>query len=1509
MLRLLLATWVLAVLSQPESPRARAATSAGDALVLSTVDGHVLTLDAWTGELRGVFGSGGPLVRSFQAAGGEDGSQKASMQHIVPGLDGTIYAFGAGGEIPGAGADPVIQELPLTAPQVVEAPVTLCGENMCGIPDTDSSGQAEALESCGLLTGERTTTLFALDVDTGDLRWVRESKTGVTHGGERPLGPDEDDEARDEEPMLLQKDEYTVHWMDVSSGEEHWNVSVSFFSTVEMNTPRTRQRLWESLGPFQAQLQARERALVAAGGGSGGLEATERTLESRVRHIASESLPNIILKELDTQGTMHELLALDPEDGQTLWRRHLSERQYPSSVHGVWSGLWVPLEPPRLKAGSEVPAGGVAPAEVAGDEDRTDRDSGQEVDNPSEDNLSVVLPGRRLAGEVSVPLPPHWREGDSDDAAVAAAMMMGSPLQGAVDNRQVAVIGTRPSMTVHSVDNIVFVSSDLGARELATAPGHTVDGELDLSGLPSSMPPSEPEAPVRSPEGILLSWEYVALLVLCVLAMALVIALAAFKWGRKSQSSSTPSTSPVEPSPLPAPPMLGSPSLSAPPSPSLSPISGPRPSILPTPGLPEPLSAASGAGGDRLPRSRSLGELPATSGSAGSGEPVPRPQPQQQSRSRVPSNADELQPWNPALAKQGSSSPGRSPLLAAMSQALGKLSIPDAARGEAPVGSNSGATSGLTSSVAPARQPSPLLSPALGGVSSAYTINNRYRTEFEEKQQLGEGGFGTVYCVQNLLDGHQYAIKKVRLSSRHRSKLEKVLREVRILAQLDHPHVVRYYQAWIEQISEAEQTEMKARRAEARKLGMTTTELTPTFDEEDDEDYSVSLSRSIQSMTIGHPDTSLLSLETGGDRGDLALPPPAEDAPAGAGSSTGIVVGLQRPGEFPLLPGSPDGPGRRSSLSLGIEIAEELEPGVLSRSSSSSQTARRPLASPHPDWAASLDAFSLEDHSQAGTQPAGAGIGSRPEAQGTPMAGLMQLYEEDSDDGDDSDSVGSWSVKSEDDEEEEYEEDVGDGQPAVSGAPDTLGLDMPHLRSPQSSMASSATVGATGEGNTGALAMDGCDEDLWDKTTESMAAARENVSQMQVEMDRAAGSDELDLMALGRAGLAQDCDRGGASTGGSSGWDYSQPQRRRDQDGQEGPSAHLESVSSPRRQHRRKGQQKRHRRRRRGTADAPTYDLWLYIQMQFCANHTLRDYLDKPERRLQANIDVPQSLEIFLQVAKGLAYVHQMALIHRDLKPSNCFFMGDGTVKIGDFGLSRSVEQHQEQHVDEEEEDGMGEGSGLAAADDEGLDTSGRWASGEITSGIGTFMYASPEQTAGGDYDEKTDIYSLGIMLFEMCHPPFGTGMERAVVLRSIHDRCLPADWPVQQEQPEVCSLILRMLAESPSERPSAEAVVQCVQELQGKQQVLSERRQGTRVLRVEAQGEEVLNLTRTTIRAVCTSIRIEQFGWRSKEGTEADPGASIMEFVLADMNEAITEDLIGAVKALEGVRGARLLE
>ena len=202
--------------------------------------------------------------------------------------------------------------------------------------------------------------------------------------------------------------------------------------------------------------------------------------------------------------------------------------------------------------------------------------------------------------------------------------------------------------------------------------------------------------------------------------------------------------------------------------------------------------------------------------------------------------------------------------------------------------------------------------------------------------------------------------------------------------------------------------------------------------------------------------------------------------------------------------------------------------------------------------------------------------------------------------------------------------------------------------------------------------------------------------------------------------------------------------------------------------------------RRRRVPPAPvTYDLVLHIQMQYCSSRTLRDYLDdRPDEPPDA------ALRIFAQIARGLRYVHERGLVHRDLKPANVFLI-EGVAKIGDFGLSRHVGQ---------DDDALA----VEASDD-----------ADITQGVGTRLYAAPEQLASDDYDAKADVYSLGVVLYELLRPRFGTTMERVQCIAALargtarERRAL-----LQAELPsvnlDVLELVGAALARDPSARPSA---------------------------------------------------------------------------------------------------------
>ena len=108
-------------------------------------------------------------------------------------------------------------------------------------------------------------------------------------------------------------------------------------------------------------------------------------------------------------------------------------------------------------------------------------------------------------------------------------------------------------------------------------------------------------------------------------------------------------------------------------------------------------------------------------------------------------------------------------------------------------------------------------------------------------------------------------------------------------------------------------------------------------------------------------------------------------------------------------------------------------------------------------------------------------------------------------------------------------------------------------------------------------------------------------------------------------------------------------------------------------------------------------------------------------------------------------YVHEKGMMHRDLKPSNIFFSLDGTIKVGDFGLVTSSVY------------GGLQSSYLA------LKALGEDMHRQHTGNLGSHFYMSPEQISGKKYNQKVDIFSLGIIFFEL-HYPFHTEMERAKV-------------------------------------------------------------------------------------------------------------------------------------------------
>nr|XP_053628943.1 eIF-2-alpha kinase GCN2-like isoform X2 [Cherax quadricarinatus] len=197
---------------------------------------------------------------------------------------------------------------------------------------------------------------------------------------------------------------------------------------------------------------------------------------------------------------------------------------------------------------------------------------------------------------------------------------------------------------------------------------------------------------------------------------------------------------------------------------------------------------------------------------------------------------------------------------------------------------------------------------------------------------------------------------------------------------------------------------------------------------------------------------------------------------------------------------------------------------------------------------------------------------------------------------------------------------------------------------------------------------------------------------------------------------------------------------------------------------------------------------FLYIQMQLCENNTLRQAINNSGLHL----DYDRMWRLFREIVNGLDYIHSQGLIHRDLKPGNIFIDSADHVKIGDFGLATAA---------------------IKAKTTGGLITKGDVEeSSALTGQVGTTFYIAPEITKAigkVSYTSKVDIYSLGVIFFEMVYPPLTTGMERVKVLSDLRkpEIKFPNDFP-KMKNTSCTELISWLLHQDPHLRPSTTEIL-----------------------------------------------------------------------------------------------------
>src|SRR4029453_16133404 len=172
----------------------------------------------------------------------------------------------------------------------------------------------------------------------------------------------------------------------------------------------------------------------------------------------------------------------------------------------------------------------------------------------------------------------------------------------------------------------------------------------------------------------------------------------------------------------------------------------------------------------------------------------------------------------------------------------------------------------------------------------------------------------------------------------------------------------------------------------------------------------------------------------------------------------------------------------------------------------------------------------------------------------------------------------------------------------------------------------------------------------------------------------------------------------------------------------------------------------------------------LYLAMPCYDGETLRRKVER------GPLPPNEAIDYALQASKGLAKAPRQGIVHRDVKPANLMVTGDGVVKILDFGLAKLA--------------------GTAAITRTG-------------SSVGTPAYMSPEQSRGEEVDHRTDLWSLGVVLYEMIagRRPFRGEHEQAVLYSLLHEDPKPLSQMRPEAPPELERIVEGLLAKDPARR------------------------------------------------------------------------------------------------------------
>ena len=177
-----------------------------------------------------------------------------------------------------------------------------------------------------------------------------------------------------------------------------------------------------------------------------------------------------------------------------------------------------------------------------------------------------------------------------------------------------------------------------------------------------------------------------------------------------------------------------------------------------------------------------------------------------------------------------------------------------------------------------------------------------------------------------------------------------------------------------------------------------------------------------------------------------------------------------------------------------------------------------------------------------------------------------------------------------------------------------------------------------------------------------------------------------------------------------------------------------------------------------------------YIASELIEGETLR------QRLMRGRMELSEAVDVAIQVASALAAAHEAGIVHRDIKPENIMLRPDGYVKVLDFGIAKLAEQEVPATMPKDE--------ALLLVET------------NLGSILGTVRYMSPEQACGAPVDKRTDIWSLGVVLYEMVtgHAPFIGDTPREVMTSILEKEPPPLTSYNKQAPPELQQIISKAL-------------------------------------------------------------------------------------------------------------------